>query len=76
MPINGFLYVQLKLVAEQQGFDCPETVAELFIRERLERMPEIEDLAKRRAAKRKEADDEWRAAPAPLGCRAFPDRLP
>lgn len=62
MPISGWLYSQLKLVAEIQGLDCAETVAEAWLSERLESMPQIADLAKRRADKRKEADREWKEA--------------
>ena len=59
--INSGLLQQLRLVAELQNIDCAETVAEMWIRERLETMPEILDRARRREVKRKEADAEWRA---------------
>lgn len=60
MQINGFLYSQLKIVAELRSIDCAETVAELWLRERLDAIPEIAELAKLRSEKRKEADAQWR----------------
>lgn len=59
--INGYLLNQLRLVAEIKGIDCAETVAEAWLQERLDGMPEIRDLANMRAKARKAADEEWAA---------------
>ncbi len=62
--ISGWLLAQLRIYADLKGLVCAEDAAELIIRERLAQTPELEDLAKRRADHKKQADKEWREAHA------------
>lgn len=62
--LNGWLLAQIRIFADLKGLQCAEDALELIVRERLEQTPQIEDLAKRRSAKKKEADAEWREAHA------------
>lgn len=59
------VYAALKIVAEIQQIDCAETVAELWLRDRLNSMPELADRVKLRMKYRKEADaradEEWKS---------------
>lgn len=60
--ISGWLLSQLRVFAELKGMSHAEEALELIVRERLEREPDIEDLAMRRAKHKKQADAEWREA--------------
>lgn len=76
VPINGFLMAQVRLLAEQQGIDCPETLVEGWIREKLDASPEIAELVKMRAEARKQADAEWREKYAQKPELGPEDKLP
>lgn len=60
VPVNGYLFAQIRLLAEHKQIDSPETLLEAWIREKLDAMPEIADLVNMRAKHRKMADDEWK----------------
>lgn len=60
IPINGWLLSQLRLVAELHGIDCPETLVEAWLRERLESMPEMAELATALSKSKKETIAAWK----------------
>lgn len=60
--VNGWLLSQLRIFAELKGMSHAEEALELIVRERLNSEPDIEDLARRRAQHKKQADAEWREA--------------
>lgn len=72
--INGWLLSQVRIFAELHKLQHAEDALELIVRERLQAEPAIEDLAKRRAQHKKQADAEWREANG-LKSSELPDAL-
>lgn len=60
-PVNGWLYQQIRLLAEHRHIDSAETLLEAWIREKLDESPEIAELVSLRAKHKKLADEEWKA---------------
>ncbi len=62
IPISGWLLSQLRTFSELHGLACAEDALEMIVRERFDKEPALQDLAKRIDASRKAAFAEWRKA--------------
>ena len=59
--VTGRLHQALRTAAEMHDVKHPEDIAEKWLSEKLETLPEVADRAKRRSDALEKADAEWRA---------------